>query len=515
MRTDQQVDNPFAQTVSNATGLPIAPSYIHGGLSQIPSSIREPLTQNPVREGYTKVGGPGNEHFSGNGFPTLDELSSVADILGHGDPSQQLGSDIDRALIVRSGEIAGAAVENSNTGKWESDGRFAQVQDVLDRTIGIAGNDHIAVHDSLMTGRDGGPGAASAMPESFNPDGTASNYDASQSITNLLSFDWADGAGGENTGVNNLFGWIGEAAIVPEGASANTLAEAWRAGESGSELARIIAENKDSLVDIDGSAALGEVNPELTRTLADALAPQIGDLAGAPDGLFTTNGAVKLDGAQQMANLFQVLDTDAEAGRAFNTAAVQTISYAESTFGQDTSQSNLGAIVGRIEGAMYVGLAEQTKDDTDDSRYAATVDYANKGGLFDSGKAIVGSIPMASAVKVAIDVAAPWAKLDTIGYPPDLSKIGADESYALLKNQLDSSTTTTDRYVDILNSYAVDNPGIRSHPGLASYFGTDGMINLEGKDSLIFEQNATAVLGLSLLQFEQARSNGLEPKDWE
>lgn len=48
--------------------------------------------------------------------------------------------------------------------------------------------------------------------------------------------------------------------------------------------------------------------------------------------------------------------------------------------GQDTSQSNLGVVVGRIEGAMYSGLEAQTTEDRDDNRYAATVDYANKAG---------------------------------------------------------------------------------------------------------------------------------------
>lgn len=518
VRTDQQVDGWFGPIVSTVTGQPAPPSYIRGGLSQVPRAIRDPLTQQAVRSSETKTA-LDRGHVAtrdSTAFPTLDELGAVADILGHGDPSEQLGSDIDRALIVRSSEIAGAAIDpHANFGDGYDHTTHADIQEVLSKTTSVAGNDHIAVHDALMTGRDGGPGTTSAMPDTIGRDGTTARYEAGEAMTSLMSFDWADGTGGEGSGPNNLFRWIGDSAAAPEGSPANTLAESWRAGESGSELTRIIAENKDSLVDIAGSAALGEVNPELTRTLADAIAPQIGDLAGAPDGLFTTNGAARLDGAEQMSNLFQVLDTDADAGRAFNTAAAHTISYAESAFGQDTGQSNLGALAGRIETGMYSGLEAQTTEDRDDNRYAATVDYTTKGGLFDSGKAVVGSIPMGAAAKVLIDTATPWIKLDAIGDPPDVSEIGADESFGLLKKQLDSSTTTTDRYVDILNSYAFDNPTIRSHPGLASYFGTDGTIDLKGKDTLTFEQDAATVLGLSLLQFEQARSNGLEPKDWE
>lgn len=518
VRTDQQIDNWFGPILSNVTGRPAPSSYIRGGLSQVPSAIRDPLTQQAVRSSETTTT-LDRGHVAtrdSTAFPTLDKLGAVADILGHGDPSEQLGSDIDRALIVRSSEIAGAAIDpHANFGDGYDHTTHADIQEVLSKTTSIAGNDHIAVHDALMTGRDGGPGTTSAMPDTIGIDGTTGRYDAGEAMTSLMSFDWADGTGGEDSGPNNLFRWIGDSAAAPEGSPANTSAESWRAGESGSELTRIIAENKDSLVDIAGSAALGEVNPELTRTLADAIAPQIGDLAGAPDGLFTTNGAARLDGAEQMSNLFQVLDTDADAGRAFNTAAAQTISYAESAFGQDTSQSNLGAVVGRIEGAMYSGLEAQTTEDRDDNRYAATVDYANKGGLFDSGKAVVGSIPMGAAAKVLMDTAAPWIKLDAIGDPPDVSEIGADESFDLLKKQLDSSTTTTDRYEEILRSYAAENPHVLVDPKLSRYFDGDGNVDLSNKDGDIFARDLMEHLGNTLQYFDQSRRNGLELKDWE
>lgn len=518
VRTDQQIDNWFGPVVSNVTGRPAPPAYIRGGLSQVPSAIRDPLTHQAVRNSETKTT-LDRGHVAtrdSTAFPTLDKLGTVADILGHGDPDMQLGSDIDRALIVRSSEIAGAAIDpHTNFGDGYDHTTHAEIREVLDKTTSVAGNDHVAVHDALMTGREGGPGTTSAMPDTIDTDGATTGYDAGDAMTSLMSFDWADGTGSEGTGADKLFRWIGDSASAPDGSSPDTVAESWRAGESGGELTRIIAENKDSLVDIAGSAALGEVNPELTRTLADAIAPQIGDLAGAPDGLFTTNGAARLDGADQMSNLFQVLDTDADAGRAFNTAAAQTISYAESAFGHDTSHSNLGAVVGRIEGAMYSGLEAQTTEDRDDNRYAATVDYANKGGLFDSGKAVVGSIPMGAAAKVLMDTAAPWVKLDAIGDPPDVSAIGADESFDLLKKQLDSSTTTTDRYEQILRSYAAENPHILNDPTLSRYFDGDGNVDLRNKDGDLFARDLMEHLGNTLQYFDQSRRNGLELKDWE
>ncbi|ORM32838.1 hypothetical protein [Williamsia sp. 1135] len=516
VRTDQRVDNWFGPIVSNVTGQPAPPSYIRGGLSQVPSAIRDPLTQNPVRSTLiTQQAGTSTTSFQARDFPTLTKLETIADVLGHGDPNVQLGSDIDRALIVRSSEIAGAA---DNPAGLYGTGRdftsFADVQDVLTKTTSVAGNDHIAVHDALMTGRSGGPGVTSAMPDTINIDGTTSDYNASKAMTNLMTFDWADGAGGEDSGPNNLFKWIGDSAAAPEGSTANTVAESWRAGESGSELARVIAENRDSLVEIIGTAALGEVNPELTRTLADAIAPQIGDLAGAPDGLFTTNGADVFEHADQMSKLFQVMDTDADAGRTFNTAAAQTISYAESTFGEDLSQSNLGAVAGRIEGAMYSGLEAQKAEDAAGERYAATVDYANKGGLFDSGKAVVGSIPMGAVAKAVMDTAAPWVKLEAIGDPPDVSKIGADKSFDLMKAQLDSSTTATDRYSDILDSYAKKNPSVLSDPTMGQYFSQDGKVDISNKNPDIFAKDVMELLGDPLEDFDWSRANGLEPKDW-
>ncbi|PYE20106.1 hypothetical protein DFR67_102244 [Williamsia limnetica] len=315
VRTDQQVDNPFAQTVSNATGLPIAPSYIHGGLSQIPSSIREPLTQNPVREGYTKVGGPKNEHFDGNGFPTLENLNSIADILGHGDPETQVGTDIDRALIVRSAEIAGAGIENSNTGGWENEAKFAQLQSALDKMVGLAGNDHVVVHDALAMGTERGHGTYSPMPESIEIDGDTHAYDADESIRNLLAFDWDDEQRDSegSDGITNFFDWIGQDADAPG-------YEGKLAGESADALAGVLIENQSELsgflLDEDNPMtyrSLGEVNPGLTQTLAASMAPYLPNFVDVPDTSTVNPYATELDSVTDLSTLFKVLDSDPTA----------------------------------------------------------------------------------------------------------------------------------------------------------------------------------------------------------
>lgn len=483
VRTDQRVVNGFAQTLENATGLPSAPMYVHGGLSQVPSAIRDPLMQQAVRSSsLTLQGARSSTSIDSTEFPTLERLGTVADILGNGDPGVQLGTDIDRALIVRSSEIASAAIDPAGSyGSGQDFTKFADIREVLEKTTSVAGNDHIAVHDSLITGRDGGPGLTSAMPDTFAVDGTLREYDATQAMTHLMSFDWADGTGGQDSGPNNLFKWIGDSAADPDGSAPNTVSESWRAGESAGELARIIAGAKDSLVDINGSAALGEVNPELTRTLANALAPQLGDLAGARDGLFTTSGADKLENGEQMSALFQVIDTDAEAGRTFNTAAGQTINYLEYRFGQNPEDNALGEIAGRIENSMYSGLAHQTVEDTDDKRYAATLEYTKNGYMFDSGKGLVGSIPgMPPVAKAMLDTFAPFAKQEILGDPPNPSDIKPDDRYNSLKLRLDEAVSPTERYKDMLSGYADRNPDIRNDPVFERYFAEDGSVDVSG-----------------------------------
>ncbi|HEY9314783.1 hypothetical protein [Williamsia sp.] len=517
VRTDQPIDNVFSKTINPIIGLPTTPGYLRGGLSQLPSAIRDPLTQQAARSSLvTFNAGTSTYSVVTKDFPTLTKLGDVANILSHGDVGIQLGSDIDRALIVRSSEIAGAAADQSAIyGTGNDYTSRADISEVLGKMTSVAGNDHIAVHDALMTGRDGGPSATSAMPQTIDIDGTTRDYNASQAMTKLLSFDWPDGTGASESGPNNMFRWIGDSAAAPDGSPPNAVAESWRAGESGSELARIIAENKEALMDVHGGApALGEVNPEVTRTLALAISPHLGDLAGAPDGLFTTNGTTELDSSQQLTDIFSVLDTDAEAGRSINTAASQTINYLNYQFGQDPTNNNFGELTGRIEGAMYTGLDAQTADDLADKRYAATLDYAEKGGIFDSGKAIVGSIPMAAPIKVAFDTLAPWAKLEAIGDPTDPSNIQADDSSKALKQQLDSTTTTTARYEQILNSYASSHAEIRDDPTLGKYFDDKGLVNLQNFRDENFKREVVAVMGPSLIAFETTRTTGREPKDW-
>ncbi|OZG28191.1 hypothetical protein BH683_016260 [Williamsia sp. 1138] len=516
VRTDQQVDNWFGPIVSNVTGQPAPPSYIRGGLSQVPSAIRDPLTQQATRESsVTAHAAKSSASFDTHDFPTLEQLGSIADVLGHGDPNMQLGSDIDRALIVRSSEIAAAAIDPAaHYGTGTEFTRFSDIREVLEKTTHVAGNDHIAVHDALMTGREGGPGTYSVMPDTINIDGTTGDYNASKSMADLMTFDWADGTGGEDSGPNNLFKWIGDSAAAPEGSSANTVAESWRAGESGSELTRIIADQTASLIDVNGDKALGEVNPELTRTLANALAPQLGDLAGARDDLFVTSGADKLENGDQMAKLFQVLDTDAEAGRTINTAAAQTINYLEYTFAQHPEDNPLGTVAGRLENSMYSGLALQTVEDTDDQRYAATQEYTKNGYMFDSTKGLLGSIPGTPPIaKALLDTFAPFAKSEILGDPPNPSDVTPNDRYTTLKNELNEAVGPTERYKDMLAGYAEKNPAIREDPRFQPYFTADGSIDLAGTNSDDFDGHVRNLFGDSISLYMVGREDG-KAFDW-
>ncbi|MCZ4551904.1 TPR repeat region-containing protein [Gordonia rubripertincta] len=528
VRTDQQVDNWFGPIVSNVTGQPAPPSYIRGGLSQVPSAIRDPLTQNPVREGYTKVGGPGNEHFSGNGFPTLDELNSVADILGHGDPSQQLGSDIDRALIVRSGEIAGAAVENSNTGKWETDGRFAQVQDVLDKTIGIAANDHIAVHDALVTGTQGGHAPISAMQESIEIDGGKHAYDADESIRNLLAFDWDDehpDSGGNNA-ITKFFDWIGQDADAPG-------YEGKLAGESADALAGVLIENQSELsgflLDEDNPMtyrSLGEVNPGLTQTLATSMAPYLPNFVDVPDTITVNPYATELDSVTDLSTLFKVLDSDPTAAGIINTAGAQWQNHLAYQYGLDPDSPSLGMAAGQLDQAMKEGMLAEMDVLTANRQWDNIVDYNEDSMKYDTIYGILSAV-LPEEISTPMSVLNPAAKFDMIDIPNDPREL-ARNPLTIDDVQTDSMTDPTIRRYATLEAFALESPQFRDYfiydeKGTNhSFFRPDGRLDWEAiaenpsrfEDTLAIFNRAHPSLGLNQFEDEYAKAPGKDTIDY-
>ncbi|MED5801250.1 hypothetical protein VX037_09465 [Gordonia sp. Z-3] len=483
IRTDQ-IQETFGGSPVPPAGVPGAVTdprigHVRGGLSQLPSAVKDVLSKPAIESDRTRWGDPERQNYvSSTGLTTFDDLKKLNDILSHGDRSSQLGSDIDRSLIARASEIAGGATEGK--GLYSIAGAQVAHHDVeglLNGMLDIAGEDEIAVHDALMTGRDGGPGVLAEMPMTYDIDGNENSYDASDAVRRLMTFNWTEGQGNEDSGVNNLFNWMQDHADGAPRSSPVEYMDSVRAGESVGELARIIHENKTALVDIgSGDSALGERNAELTQTLAKSLSPYIAELAGAEEDVFTTNGVSALDGPGQLKSVFQVMDSDPEAGRLFNTSAILQSEGLEQRFGSDTNQTDLGRIVGRIHGAMEAGLDDQLAEDVDDENYKAAKVYAEKGALLDGAAGLSKLLPGLNTPigSAALDGVMPSAKLSILGLPEDQESIeeGSVDVKLLRGEQtfVQERINPDERYVNMLEGYAKSHPDIRHDPRFSEYF---------------------------------------------
>ncbi|WP_439032839.1 hypothetical protein [Gordonia terrae] len=466
VRTEQRLEPGFLAGTLGALGVTPPQRFVTGGVNELPPSVRDLLTKSAVSERDVSRSMTLTGHYA-----NIEEFHGIQKLMGILDhrsieagEGNQFGSDIDRALIARASEIAGGGIGKDAYSVGDDEIARGDVEKLLGRMLDNAGSDHIAVHDALM-GRHGSAGPLGSMPEVYDLNGTPSSYNASDAMRNLLTFDWSDhvdenGVGVGSQGVNKLFSWMPDAAI-PQDGSPEAIAESERAGHVASELARIFGENRTELVDIgDDKLAIGELNPELTQTLANALAPYTPELAGADSEIFATRGVAALDSAYQLKSMFQVLDSDPVSGRIINSMAAIQVDHIQELFGADPSRASLGTLAGRIEGAMTGGMQAQIDNDIVDQRTHAVESYTKHGAMFDSGKALVSAVPgLGPVVKAILDVSAPEAKLEFVGLPPGQG--GGNAELSALDNQVFKSMSTEAQYVQMLEGH------LRAHPDLA------------------------------------------------
>ncbi len=483
LRTAQTDSNAFAEIYGAD-----AP-FVSGGMSALPSPIREALTDSAASRGRLSVpdsGAHSGGHRLVTDLKTFDDLESVMDILehrsvdppggGYGSESVQLGSDVDRALIARASEIAaaGATEYASNPGMLDHNlVRESDVESLLVKMLGVAGGDHVAVHDAVMSAT-GNP-SGNSMPTTFDLDGNERSFRDAEALEHLLTFDWTDEAGHENDGINKLFNWMPGAAYAPEGSSAEAVFESERAGNISTALAQYFGDNKDALIDIgDRKPALGELNPELTRTLASAIGSHTAVLAGADPDLFHTHGVSKVD-TSDLKSTFEILNSDATAGRIVNSLTALQIDVMQQEFGKNPHDYGLGEVTGRLEGAMIGGLDAHIEETKIDGRHLAAHDAAVAGAMFDSAKSLLTAVPgLDPAVKLLIDTAAPQVKLDLAGLPTDPDTIKADpELQQLRKDMFDDEIDPNAKYLQILQGYFESHPELADDPDFRSLYSGD------------------------------------------
>lgn len=483
LRTEQTDSNVFAEIWG--TNAP----FVTGGLNQLPAPLRDVLSSPAASKGHVTVPDSGPHsggHRSVTDLKTFDDLKTVMDILEHrsvdspggmyGSESVQLGSDVDRALMVRAGELAAFSGGElvSNPGFFDhNDVSKNELEGLMIRMLDVAGNDHIAVHDAVMSATGGQ--VSNSMPSSFDLTGTERSFKDAEVLKHLLTFDWTDKAGHENDGINRLFNWMPGAAYAPDGSPPEAVLESQRAGSISTALAQYFGDNKDALIDIgERKPALGELNPELTRTLASAIGSHTAVLAGADPELFHTHGVSKVD-VNDLKATFEILNSDATAGRIVNSLTALQIDVMQQEFGKNPHDYGLGEVTGRLEGAMIGGLDAHIEETKIDGRHLAAHDAAVAGAMFDSAKTLLTAVPgLDPAVKLLIDTAAPQVKLDLSGLPTDPDTIKADpEIQQLRKDMFDDDVNPNAKYVQILAGYFEAHPELADDPGFRDLFSGD------------------------------------------
>lgn len=499
--------SPVSSTVVSRTQDHTNTAYRRGGLDALPASWSGPLTNSPVElrsSGGTP--GPGGQLKSATKLSTIDDLGTISEILDHGSDDARMGTDIDRALIARAGDIAGAT-NDPDLFYTSPDNPYgmerSEIGEKLNSMLDVAGRDEIAVHDAMM-GRDGGPSAVSAMPESYSAPGEkpsygdpvefeAGDYDANKTMTNLLSFDWDEKAGHDSGMKGMLDGLRDPDTVIGEAGDPGP--SATRAGEASGELARILADNKDALVDVEshGNDSMGQLNPGVSEAAADAVGPHLIDLAGGDASAIGIDGAQQLDGQQQMTDLITVLNMDPDSATSINTHGADAVSYLQQQVGENAeflpngdAKSTLEAHqMGRITIGMDEGLqAAGTELDHDKRREVAT-EYYQEGMQYDAGKSVVskavGLAPGGGALTAGGDIINPYIKNELVGQSPYTGELSSDE-FEELQDSVEFTVETAqprnaESYANLLNGYAEKYPEVRDGE-MAPYFNDDGVASV-------------------------------------
>ncbi|ATD70805.1 MULTISPECIES: hypothetical protein [Gordonia] len=492
LRTDQQVEPTFLAGPLQQMGLSPESKFVSGGMGQLSSPIREVLTNPAASKANVTV--PDTGPHSGGHRPvtdlkTFNDLKTVMDILEHrsvdtegGSTSVQLGSDVDRALVARAGEIAAVGGDElvSNPGLFNPHNvSKTDAEALMIRMLDVAGSDHIAIHDAVLAATGGA--TTGSMPSVYDVEGREQTFKDAESLKHLFTFDWTDGAGNESSGVNKLFNWMPGAAYAADGSSLEALAESERAGQIATSLTQYFGDNKEAFIDIgDDKSALGELNGELARTLASAIGPHTAVMGGADPRLFDSHGVAEVDLADLKAT-FQILNSDADAGRIVNSMTALQIDVLQEEFGRNPHDYGLGEVTGRLEGAMASGLDSHIEETKVDGRHLAARDAAARGAMFESAYGLLSAVPgLDPAVRVLLGGVAPQAQLHFSGLPTDPDTIIADPELQRLRTEMYTSQIEPNaKYAQILEGYFSSHPEIADDPDFRKLFAPDGEVDFE------------------------------------
>lgn len=348
-----------------------------GSKDNLPKSIQDifdaPLRNNPTGDWITNP--DGSKTFMppdyNKPYKFLDEYRDIAAISNYGDPELQRSSALNEGMLAESRELLEDS-EGHTFPDWGTDWNHQNLDPTLQDLLSASSHDPIAVHDAFA-----------------GVDGKSPNNDF---IRDVYQHDWADNgaAAGE---------------LFPD-----TTDHSERAGQTMHAFDAYAGQHYQDLLNMNGGReSLGEVNPNLVQSLAEANKPYIDDMAGA--NLDGTKGFDKLDSganANNMRGLFAVIDSDPTAEKNFNTAATATWRDIIADYSQDLAETGVpdGELLeaaGRLGGAQDMGQYIHQLDMGKSELEASQEAWAKKGQWYDFAHGVVSEVPRAKDVLGVFD----------------------------------------------------------------------------------------------------------------
>ncbi|WP_435278797.1 hypothetical protein, partial [Rhodococcus yananensis] len=346
-------------TVATVSGFNVP---AHGGVELLPDGIRETLSrEDRVVYSWTEVHG---RLFSVTELHGVADTQAVAQIVAAGDSEFRVGSALDRGLLEAGREYLGVEVAReqvpvSERGFFMVDGKGPEAG-YLEPIFAAISDDHVVV-EQVVTGEHGG-----------------------DFIHDVLTHEWSD-----ESAVMPMFAFDEWESVVQDPADPADVAEATRSGRVMSAVAEAMSSDDawTRLSNIPGTdhRSIGEVNPDLVRTVAHSMTPYIPRLVSIeledrpgfdiegwtdPSNNNTYRGSV---------NVFATMNTDEAAGTYFSRQVLAEIAAAEIRYGENPdvalSTRHLSD-AGRLLGILDEGIEHAIQDDYND-------DYARDRAVYD------------------------------------------------------------------------------------------------------------------------------------
>lgn len=403
----QIMSNPTV--TASVSGDPDVPTK--GGENLIPTKMRESMSRSDlVVDDFKIVGRSGAPSIALNG---VADNQAIARVAGAADPQYKAGTDLDRNLTEVGRQYLDAQIKHEQNPDrvfeyFTVDGRGADNPAVTEEIFQAVGDDKIVIEEAV-TNKDHG--------QDF--------------VSDVLTHNWTD----NGKAASRMFNFGEHDATVDNPADKVDVATANRTGN----IMQAVAENMSSadgwtkLADIPemDNQSVGQVNPDLLRTVSHSMSPYISDLAGAdqPDRPgFDIAGWANPGGNQfgGSANVFSALNTDDESGKIFTDAAVQESLASKGHYALDPKAPHAGAdllTAGRIEGLVDKGVLQGTQAVYDNDHEAAKEAYDRKAAAYDAitslGSLGIDKLPGGEYISAMVDAGGDPLKDSIIGSEPD------------------------------------------------------------------------------------------------